>query len=157
MSGEKELFRKRFIGGFNRKDVINYIATIKNERKESIEAKERAEKEVADLRRYVAYLIGELKKRDAAEATATAATAATATVAIVQEDVPMEEDAAVETEPEVEAEVVVEAEPEVEPEVVVEANAAVGAEPVVEADAAPEADAAEPIKPTRIRVAVRRH
>ena len=49
MKGEKEFFRKRFFGGFNRDDVIKYIAKIAQERNEAITAKEKAEKEAKTL------------------------------------------------------------------------------------------------------------
>jgi len=44
MKGEIEFFRKRFFGGFNRKDVINYIGKLAQERNENRAALERAEK-----------------------------------------------------------------------------------------------------------------
>ena len=50
MKGEKQYFRKRFIGGFNRDDVIKYIKKITDERNESLAAKEKAENEAAELR-----------------------------------------------------------------------------------------------------------
>jgi len=49
MKGEKEFFRKRFFGGFNRNDVIKYIAKIAEERNAAIAAKEKAEKELREL------------------------------------------------------------------------------------------------------------
>jgi len=49
MEGEKEFFRKRFFGGFNREDVIKYITGLANERNEAIEAKEKAEKKARAL------------------------------------------------------------------------------------------------------------
>ena len=50
MEGEKEFFRKRFFGGFNREDVIKYIAKIAGERNEALAAKEKAEKELSEIR-----------------------------------------------------------------------------------------------------------
>ena len=50
MEGEKEFFRKRFFGGFNREDVIKYIAKIANERNEALAAQEKAEKELNEAR-----------------------------------------------------------------------------------------------------------
>ena len=44
MKGEKEFFRKRFFGGFNRDDVMKYIARIAEERNEAVSAKEKAER-----------------------------------------------------------------------------------------------------------------
>ena len=49
MQGEKEFFRKRFFGGFNREDVVRYIARIAQERNEAIEEKEKAESKVFAL------------------------------------------------------------------------------------------------------------
>ena len=46
MKGEKEFFRKRFFGGFNRDDVIKYIAKIAEERNEAFAARDNAEKEL---------------------------------------------------------------------------------------------------------------
>jgi len=42
-SGEKEFFRKRFFGGFNREDVVKYLAKIANERNEALAAQEKAD------------------------------------------------------------------------------------------------------------------
>ena len=56
MTGEIRFFRKRFFGGFNREDVINYIAMIAQERNELLAAKEKAESENVDLIREVATL-----------------------------------------------------------------------------------------------------
>ena len=49
MQGEKEFFRKRFFGGFNRDDVIKYIAKIADERNDALAAKEKAENESQGL------------------------------------------------------------------------------------------------------------
>ena len=59
MVGEKEFFRKRFFGGFNRNDVIKYIAKIAEERNEAIAAKEKAEKEARALAEELRKLRGE--------------------------------------------------------------------------------------------------
>jgi len=59
MKGEKEFFRKRFFGGFNRTDVIKYIAKIAEERNEAIAAKEKAEKELRALTEEIRTLRGE--------------------------------------------------------------------------------------------------
>jgi len=49
MTGERTLFRKRFFGGFNRKDVVEYIGRLARERNELEAAKEKAEREVQIL------------------------------------------------------------------------------------------------------------
>jgi len=49
MNGEIKFFRKRFIGGFNRKDVIDYIANVAQERDRNLALKEKAEQETRDL------------------------------------------------------------------------------------------------------------
>ena len=49
MEGEISYFRKRFLGGFNRKDVVGYIAKLAKERNDIREAKEIAEEEAAAL------------------------------------------------------------------------------------------------------------
>ena len=49
MKGEKEFFRKRFFGGFNREDVVKYIAKIANERNDALAAQEKAESEALGL------------------------------------------------------------------------------------------------------------
>jgi len=59
MKGEKEFFRKRFFGGFNRNDVIKYIAKIAEERNEAIAAKEKAEKNARALAEEIKKLRGE--------------------------------------------------------------------------------------------------
>ena len=50
MTGEIEFFRKRFVGGFNRKDVVGYISKLAKERNTYREAKEAAEQEVSALK-----------------------------------------------------------------------------------------------------------
>lgn len=50
MQGEKFFFRKKFFGGFNRDDVIAYIAQIAGERNKAIDDKEIAEAEIVKLR-----------------------------------------------------------------------------------------------------------
>ena len=59
MKGEKEFFRKRFFGGFNREDVIKYIAKIADERNEALAAKEKAEQDSRALADEVKKLRGE--------------------------------------------------------------------------------------------------
>jgi len=49
MKGEKEFFRKRFFGGFNRDDVIKYIAKIANERNDALAAQSKAESKLKEL------------------------------------------------------------------------------------------------------------
>ena len=49
MKGEKEFFRKKVFGGFNRDDVIKYITGLAEERNEALEAKEKAEKKARAL------------------------------------------------------------------------------------------------------------
>ena len=49
MKGEKEFFRKRFFGGFNREDVVKYIAKIADERNEALAAQEKAETKAQEL------------------------------------------------------------------------------------------------------------
>jgi len=49
MAGEINYFRKRFLGGFNRQDVVDYIAKLAKERNESTAAKEKAENEAKKL------------------------------------------------------------------------------------------------------------
>jgi len=60
MKGEKVFFRKKLFGGFNREDVVVYIAQIAEERNEAITAKEKAENEVSKLTREIQILRGEL-------------------------------------------------------------------------------------------------
>ena len=56
MTGEIKVFRKRFFGGFNKKDVIDYITEQARERNEMEAAKEKAEKELLELVREVTRL-----------------------------------------------------------------------------------------------------
>ena len=50
MSGDINFFRKSFFGGFNRKDVVDYIEKLAQERNELDEWKENAQKEADSLR-----------------------------------------------------------------------------------------------------------
>ena len=49
MEGEKEFFRKRVFGGFNRDDVIKYISKIAEERNDALKDKKKAEQEKQSL------------------------------------------------------------------------------------------------------------
>jgi len=49
MTGESNYFRKRLFGGFNRKDVVNYIAKMAQERNELAAARDRFEEEARAL------------------------------------------------------------------------------------------------------------
>jgi len=49
VTGEKEFFRKRFFGGFNRDDVIKYITKLAEERNDALAAKEKAERKARAL------------------------------------------------------------------------------------------------------------
>ena len=49
MTGESNFFRKRFFGGFNKEDVVDYIAELAQERNDLAKAKEKAEKEIQAL------------------------------------------------------------------------------------------------------------
>ena len=49
MAGEIEFFRKRFIGGFNQQDVIDYISKLAHERNNYRVAKEKAEQDAQML------------------------------------------------------------------------------------------------------------
>ena len=49
MTGEISFFRKKFIGGFNRKDVVDYIAKLAKERNEITAARDKAMQEIGDL------------------------------------------------------------------------------------------------------------
>jgi len=53
MTGEVLYFRKRFIGGFNRDDVVAYISKISTERNEAIAAKEEYQAKVEKLNELV--------------------------------------------------------------------------------------------------------
>ena len=61
MKGEVEFFRKKFIGGFNRKDVVSYITKLANERNESRDGKEKAEADSRTLAAEVTSLRAELE------------------------------------------------------------------------------------------------
>ena len=56
MTGEIEFFRKRFVGGFNRQDVVNYISKLAQERNDYRDAKEKAEQDIHALNDYIATL-----------------------------------------------------------------------------------------------------
>ena len=62
MKGEKEYFRKKVFGGFNRDDVIKYIARIADERNEAIAAKEKAQKDAKALADEIKQLREQLNK-----------------------------------------------------------------------------------------------
>ena len=49
MTGEIKFFRKRFIGGFNRQDVVDYIAILAKERDANLALKEKAQKDAQKL------------------------------------------------------------------------------------------------------------
>lgn len=49
MTGEIKFFRKRFIGGFNRQDVVDYIAELARERDENLALREKSDQKVRDL------------------------------------------------------------------------------------------------------------
>jgi len=49
VAGEIIHFRKRFIGGFNRDDVVAYITKISNERNEALEEKEEYQAKIEKL------------------------------------------------------------------------------------------------------------
>ena len=70
MKGEKEFFRKRFFGGFNREDVIKYIAKIAEERNEAITAKEKAETDARALADEVKKLREEIENNSCEKAEA---------------------------------------------------------------------------------------
>ena len=53
MAGEVNFFRKRFFGGFNREDVVGYIAKLSQERNALEAAKVKAENEVLTLKREI--------------------------------------------------------------------------------------------------------
>ena len=69
MTGEIEFFRKRFVGGFNRQDVVNYISKLAQERNDYREAKEKADQDIHALNDYIAALRVEVDaaKREARE------------------------------------------------------------------------------------------
>jgi chromosome segregation ATPase len=49
MTGEIKFFRKRFIGGFNRQDVVDYIAELAQQRDENLALKQKAEQDTRAL------------------------------------------------------------------------------------------------------------
>ena len=59
MTGEIKFFRKRFIGGFNRQDVIDYITELAQERDKNLALKEKAQQDVRALASVVASLKNE--------------------------------------------------------------------------------------------------
>ena len=63
MTGEIKFFRKRFIGGFNRQDVVEYIAELARERDENLALKEKAEQK---LQGFIAEMESLKKERDEA-------------------------------------------------------------------------------------------
>ena len=69
MIGEKEFFRKRVFGGFNRDDVIKYISELAQERNAAIEAKEKAEKKARVLAEEVKRLREETGNTSSAKIT----------------------------------------------------------------------------------------
>ena len=56
MTGEVYFFRKRFFGGFNKKDVVGYIAKLAQERNELAAAKDKADNDAKSLAREIAAL-----------------------------------------------------------------------------------------------------
>ena len=66
MKGEIELFRKKFLGGFNRQDVVNYITRVTGERNAQREGREKAELEVKRLTAEVTALRLELTEANIA-------------------------------------------------------------------------------------------
>jgi len=78
MEGEKVYFRKKVFGGFNREDVISYIAKIAEERNDAHAGKYKAEKkaqmlaeEVIKLREEMNALIAAAAEKEAAAADET--------------------------------------------------------------------------------------
>jgi len=61
MKGEVDFFRKRFVGGFNREDVINYVAKLSKERNELSEEKDKAVQDARALAAQVTALRHELE------------------------------------------------------------------------------------------------
>jgi len=59
MTGEIKFFRKRFIGGFNRQDVIDYITELAQERDKNLALREKAQQDVRALASIVASLKNE--------------------------------------------------------------------------------------------------
>jgi len=76
MKGEKEFFRKKLIGGFNREDVVKYLAKLAKERNEAIEAQEKAEDDAKEMAEEVKMLRDEIKnlKAEAAKKASMQAT-----------------------------------------------------------------------------------
>lgn len=70
MQGEIRRFKREIVGGFCRRDVIDYIETLAAERNKYREASEKLESEVENLREETARLRDELdaERRRAAEA-----------------------------------------------------------------------------------------
>ena len=62
MNGDVNYFRNRFMGGFNKKDVINYITMMAKERNELTEAKNKAVSDARSLAAEVASLRRELEE-----------------------------------------------------------------------------------------------
>ena len=62
MAGEINYFRKRFFGGFNREDVVEYIAKLARERNEFSAAKDKAVQDARVLAGEVATLRNELEE-----------------------------------------------------------------------------------------------
>ena len=62
MTGDSNYFRKRFLGGFNKADVVEYITELARERNELEAAKDKAEREAQSLANEVMAL-----RRDAEE------------------------------------------------------------------------------------------
>ena len=60
MSGELSYFRKRFFGGFNRQDVVDYVAKLAKERNELRIAKDKAIEDTQSLNDEIATLRLEL-------------------------------------------------------------------------------------------------
>ena len=61
MSGEANYFRKRFLGGFNQQDVVDYVSKLAGERNEQREAREKAERELRQLSNELETLRAELE------------------------------------------------------------------------------------------------
>ena len=60
MTGEINNFRKRFFGGFNRQDVVDYVAKLAQERNELSKARDKAIRDAKELAAEVASLRIEL-------------------------------------------------------------------------------------------------
>lgn len=61
MTGEVEYFRKRFVGGFNREDVVKYISKLAQERNDWRAAKEKADLDMQALGDRIAALENEIR------------------------------------------------------------------------------------------------